>query len=158
MSTVVNFFLWIFGSLMGCVGFALLLAILFGVKRLAWASGWFLFESLTFLVLALLFFYAMRRADRLSLIVGTVLAGSPEEKKADRVVFWFELTEDLGSSISILSGVSFLLTFIILNPGFLMYFHLLFTVLVVVLCWYIKRRFAQLQSARGYGGFKRLSL
>lgn len=152
-----HFLLWIFASFAGTLGCALLAAILFDVKLLDWAACLFFWEGLCFIVLAQLFCYTLRRADRLSLKVGVVQKGSPEEKSADRVLFWYELADGVGSCISILSGLAFLSTFIFLNPGLLMYCHLLLTAAVIIFCWYRQKRLAQLRAARGYGSFKRLS-
>lgn len=158
MLKVLHFFLWIFVSLAGSVGCALLVAILFDVKLLDWATRFFVAEILSLTVLIPLFFSTLHRADRLSLKVGVVQKGSPEEKSADRVLLWFELADSVGAGISILSGLAFLATFIFLTPGWLMSCHLSFTALTIVFCWYRQKRLALLRAARGYGSFKRLSL
>ena len=69
--------------------------IFFGALHPEWASGWFLFEGTVFLLMLVFFIWSLKRADVLSLTTGLVRAGTAEEQKADRVLFWFDLNGTL---------------------------------------------------------------
>ncbi|MDT4307379.1 hypothetical protein RPN21_02190 [Klebsiella aerogenes] len=127
--------------------------IFFGPSHPEWASGWFLLESTVFLLTLVFFIWSLKRADALSLTTGLVRAGTAEEQKADRVLFWFALNGTLAGVILSLSIFVFLFAFVVLEKGLPLYLHQVAVVAVLALCWRGNHRLEARKSARGYGDY-----
>ncbi|HGH7232854.1 TPA: hypothetical protein ACHQP4_002563 [Klebsiella aerogenes] len=127
--------------------------IFFGALHPEWASGWFLFEGTVFLLMLVFFIWSLKRADVLSLTTGLVRAGTAEEQKADRVLFWFDLNGTLAGVILSLSIFAFLFAFVVLDKGLPLYLHQVAVVAVLALCWHGNHRLEARKSARGYGDY-----
>ena len=69
----------------------------------------------------------------LSLTTGLVRAGTAEEQKANRVLFWFDLNGTLAGVILSLSIFAFLFAFVVLDKGLPLYLHQV--AVVAVLAW-----------------------
>lgn len=130
-----------------------IIAIFFGALHPEWASGWFLFEGTVFLLMLVFFIWSLKRADVLSLTTGLVRAGTAEEQKADRVLFWFDLNGTLAGVILSLSIFAFLFAFVVLDKGLPLYLHQVAVVAVLALCWHGNHRLEARKSARGYGDY-----
>ena len=127
--------------------------IFFGPSHPEWVSGWFLLESTVFLLTLVFFIWSLKRADVLSLTTGLVRAGTAEEQKAERVLFWFALNGTLAGVILSLSIFAFLFAFVVLEKGLPLYLHQVAVVVVLALCWRGNHRLEAQKNARGYGGY-----
>lgn len=127
--------------------------IFFGALHPEWASGWFLFEGSVFLLTLAFFIWSLKRADALSLATGLVRPGTAEEKKADRVLFWFDLNGTLAGVILSLSIFAFLFAFVVLDKGLTLYAHQAAVVVLLALCWRGNNRLEARKTARGYGDY-----
>lgn len=106
--------------------------------------------SAVLLALLALKFYVGSQADKMSLKVGTVTRGSPEEKDAERVYFLFVLAEYLQALIIAFSFAVIPLAFVLSTNTFFLSGHTAVVILIVCVSWKQSRRLEVLQKSRGY--------